>query len=206
MLRVLYDPANFLTLVGLLLGVSAIPAFISHDYAVGLGLLNLSLFMDHLDGIVARRTLNRPSERAEFGKQFGSYTDVLGACVAPAILLLNSAPDWRWTGPLVVLTIVVGIIRLSYFNAISFTSRHVTGIPITYTVPLCSLLFIASKLSGGFDLAGPLSALLTGILVLQLSPLRLPKLQGAGYAFVMPLNVIFAAVLFSIGAYAGAGS
>ncbi|MDK1389508.1 CDP-alcohol phosphatidyltransferase family protein [Sinorhizobium sp. 8-89] len=201
MLRVLSDPANVLTLVGLLLSAATLPLFLAHQYAFGLSLLNLALFIDHVDGIVARRTPNRRAECADFGKQFDSYTDILGACIAPAVLLLVTAPDWRWGAPLTVITIVTGAIRLSYFNAISFQYDHVVGFPITYTVPICSALFMFCSLTGFADFGSVWALSLATILILQLSSFPFPKLQGAGYRVVLPLNIVFAALLLILGAH-----
>lgn len=197
MLRYLFDPANAITLMGLALSTLAICCAVQGRPELGLALALWALLADHLDGMVARRTPNRPKDVAEVGKNLDALTDLVGACVFPAALLFSPAFGSWLSVAVAVALVVVGALRLSLFNSVRFDLDHFVGVPITYVIPAIALLYLAAFFVGGFSAATYLPYLVAALVVLHLTPLRVPKLTAPGYVLVFTYCVTSSVALIS---------
>jgi CDP-diacylglycerol--serine O-phosphatidyltransferase len=135
------------TLSGLIAVVLALPPF--NAYRAAIFVLFLGVFLDLLDGYVARKM----GEFNAFGVQLDSLNDAFVFGVAPAIIayLIYTKPttDMGLSGiPLIVMIIASfiliagGIVRLAWFNLSENSSEYV-GVPIPTTASVLGLLMLA---------------------------------------------------------------
>ena len=117
-----------LTLGNLYLGVLAIVLLLDGQFRQASFLIIIGMFLDGLDGRVAR-LLNVTSN---FGKELDSLADVITFGVAPAVLLLSF--NWESVPNNIAAAAFVfcGAIRLARFNTQPpVNSDHFVGLPIT---------------------------------------------------------------------------
>lgn len=107
------NPADMLTLTGLLTSALAILSALHGLYALASAWLFLAMLGDALDGMVARRLkIERP-----FGRYLDGFMDMLIYLVAPALILYLQGFDGAW-GLFLLLLIGCGCTRLAVFNDI----------------------------------------------------------------------------------------
>ena len=103
---------NAVTSFSVICGLLGILQALQGQLEAALCLLILTVALDKLDGLIARR-LNQCSE---MGTQLDSFADTVNFCVLPAVLLWKIHPESIWTIPISLLYVVSGIWRLAYFN------------------------------------------------------------------------------------------
>ena len=128
--------ANILTLISMILGLSAILNSLRGKFYVSALLICIAAFFDFVDGKVARK-LNITSR---FGKYFDSNSDLISFGVAPGILIyLLVLNQFNYTGLAIsFLFIIGGAFRLARYNANEFMNHYV-GLPITVAGGLIAL-------------------------------------------------------------------
>ncbi len=193
MLRYLADPANIITAVGLTFAMSGIYAALSGHLELGLALVLWALLADHLDGIVASRTLNRSPEKGKIGKQLDSFTDLVSDAVFPAILVIELSQASRGSLAVAVVLILAGALRLSYFNSFGLSNGHFVGLPLSYDLPILALLFVLRPGVEASAFPTLVICILLVLAVLHVTTLRVPRTSGA---------VLVGIVIFSIAASA----
>jgi len=131
--------ANFLTIINLGLGLSAIWCTFENEYTLALILLLSAALTDRMDGWVARK-LNTVST---FGKYLDSNSDLISFGLAPAIFLFFSVTNVIYIEALIgaFLFVIAGAIRLARYNAVQFDGVY-RGIPITIAGALVVLLYL----------------------------------------------------------------
>lgn len=107
---------NFITLLGLCLGVTAIRYAIDYKWTTAVSLILLAGLLDGLDGRLARM-LNSSSK---FGAQLDSLADVISFGVSPAVVLylwsLHDIPVKGVGWSVVLFFIICSVLRLARFN------------------------------------------------------------------------------------------
>lgn len=195
MLRQLLDPANAITAAGLLLSVVGISFALSGRPEIGVAIVLWALLADHLDGMVAARTKNRPPETGKVGKNMDSLADLVSAGVFPAIALIQVGQGSALPVLAGAVLVLASALRLAYFNVFGLTEGCFTGVPTTYAVPLTAVLFLLRPLvpEPAFT---PLFAVAVLVLaVLHVSPIPVPRTAGAMYAVVTIFVVASSATL-----------
>lgn len=142
---------NFVTLLGLCLGITSIRYAFDGKWAITAALIIIAAFMDGIDGRLAR-ILNATSI---FGAQLDSLADVISFGVAPAVVLyLWSLHDIPYKGigwAIVLFYIACSAIRLARFNSTLDSAEeqeklqdYSTGVPITTSAGVALLPMILS--------------------------------------------------------------
>lgn len=194
MISYLRDYANATTAVGYFFAVCALFFVLNGRVELGLAAIMWTWFLDHWDGMIARRTMERRQPGfADFGKSFDGFVDFVHGVLFPAIVIIqlgNGSPLAFVTSLALVLT---GGIRLSYFENVGLTSdARFTGIPVSYDAPLLALLVLARPMLPA-DLFAPLlcgAFLLLSALHVNMS-IQVPAIRGKA----IPIATIFALVV-----------
>jgi CDP-diacylglycerol--serine O-phosphatidyltransferase len=180
-------PAAF-TAANIAVGFTATLLASNGRYETAVYLLVLAIFLDMMDGRLARRL----RVTSLFGKQLDSFCDVLSFGAAPAFLVYQAI-----LRPLGVLGVAVALVyllaavyRLARFNLFSDEhekARRTCGLP----VPIGAGYLMAATLMR--DQIDPLVSVAVVLImaVLMASRLRLPDLKGAGLVSAMLVVGIF---------------
>ena len=97
---------------------------------VAWGFLLVHLFLDGLDGAVARRYHRRTSGRE---RAHGQLVDVLSDRASEGILFVIPPFFWPWF-PLFLVNILLGFLTLKYQRALIFPLRHLFAIIFTLSL------------------------------------------------------------------------
>lgn len=173
---------NFITLLGLCAGLTAIRYAIDGRYELAAGLILLAAVLDGMDGLVARK-LNAASH---FGAELDSLSDFVCFGVAPAILIyhfaLQSAAGLGWL--LALVFALCACLRLARFNVGRNAPpppgrAYFVGVPAPAGAML-GLLPLFLTLSGLWDMRGlPILVALylafVGLLMISRLPTLSPK-------------------------------
>ncbi|MGC9020298.1 MAG: CDP-alcohol phosphatidyltransferase family protein [Candidatus Methanodesulfokora sp.] len=164
---------DIITLTALATSFESIISAAKLDFELSSRLFFLALFLDYLDGAVAR-LLNAKSSH---GEMLDRFTDRINQCVAPAILLsmrygsIAQIPS--------ILLIIAGAIRISMPKG----ERYFNGAPI-----FIPALLIETPALGGIDIPIPLILL---SIVMTVIPLRYPRSkETAGSGFLWNLRFL----------------
>ncbi|MGY3131150.1 CDP-diacylglycerol--serine O-phosphatidyltransferase [Bradyrhizobium sp. USDA 4501] len=143
MLRYLWDPANAVTTAGLVFSSASLFLALSGDLELSVAVALWAVLADHLDGIVATRTLNRDPGVAKMGKSLDGFGDIIYGAVLPSAIVIQLSHASILSLATATALLVAGAIRLSYFANFGRSSDgHFLGVPLSYDVPLLALLFL----------------------------------------------------------------
>jgi CDP-diacylglycerol---serine O-phosphatidyltransferase len=154
-IRLLQLLPNFVTLLGLCAGLTALQLTNADRFEPAAALIIFAALIDGLDGLLARK-LNVASK---FGAELDSLSDFVNFGVAPALIVyqaaLAGAPDVSWTAALIFA--VCACLRLARFN-VSLKRQvvgkaHFIGVPAPAGAML-GLLPMFAGFAGIFEPAG----------------------------------------------------
>lgn len=120
---------NFITLLNLLCGVTAIICIFQFELYMAAWLIVAGAIFDFADGLVAR--LLKVS--SDLGKQLDSLSDVVTFGVAPGLIgyrILEQQGIYEWYTFLPLLIPIFGALRLARFNIDTRQSDSFIGLPI----------------------------------------------------------------------------
>lgn len=184
------DPANVVTLFGLLLSLWSVVFAIHANFSAAALCLIFAGIVDMADGFIARK-LKRSELQAEVGKQLDSLVDVCAFGFAPAVFAYCYGLSRPWE--LMVLMIFLGAnaLRLAYFNSVGMTTegqiKYFTGMPVTYSSLFVPLVFALGFLWPVGLMKGVLSGLYLVMAALMVSSLKIRKPRALGYAILLAL-------------------
>ncbi|WP_027544360.1 CDP-alcohol phosphatidyltransferase family protein [Bradyrhizobium sp. WSM2254] len=147
MLKYLWDPANAITMSGILFSsVSLFFAVLGRlELAVAVALW--AVLADHLDGVVATRTKDRDQSVAKMGKSLDGFGDILYGGVVPAVIVMQVGHASLVGAPTATVLLIAAATRLSYFaNFGRSPDGRFLGVPLSYDVPLMAIVFLARPL------------------------------------------------------------
>ena len=172
--------ADYITLLAMLLIVSAFWFLWNKQIYLAISLTFTSMFFDYLDGKIARKYGG-----SEYGKVLDSLYDILGWVLFPA-LMINIQTQWAWWAILVTtIYCLFSALRLSRFTVAGYVEkdkRYYVGMPVSYSryALLVILLF-----------GGKLSVLFIAIMI----PLMVStKLFKKSPPILMQINLLYAAI------------
>ncbi|MFD9900298.1 CDP-alcohol phosphatidyltransferase family protein [Mesorhizobium sp. NPDC059025] len=197
MLRQLADPANAITGAGLALSVVGISFTLAGHPEAGVAVTLWALLADHLDGVVAKRTLGRAPETGEVGKNLDSLADLVSAGIFPAVTLIVVGQGSLLSILAAATLVLASALRLSYFNVFGSPGGRFIGVPTTYAVPLTAVLFLLRPVIAEQIFSSLFAAALVVLALLHIAPLSVPKTQGAMYAVVTAFCVASSLLLAS---------
>lgn len=143
-----YNPANLVTLAGLLFSAGAAFSALSHDFKSAVALFLCACFCDVFDGRIAR-ALKRTKEERTFGVQIDTVCDMVSFGFTPVVIGYSSfAHPSFYLIVAFMFFVAAAAIRLAYFNteAIEKTDnmemKHFTGLPVPASCIMVPALLI----------------------------------------------------------------
>jgi len=174
-----WDPPNLCSLAGLLCAILGIYyAVVGVFQAAMIGMLWAVLF-DGYDGIIARRLKGRTDEHKAFGAQLDSLIDVVSFSVCPSVVLLSYGGFSPWLLPGAFVIVSTGVMRLSYFSVFGLVDKSTyMGLALDNNVVILSAVFLLHGLIAHDTLVVILYTTLMALAILNVAPIRTPKLAG----------------------------
>lgn len=166
---------NILTGCSLAIGFITLTLMFKHEPKLAYTLYALTLLLDRLDGIAARKL----GMESDFGKELDSLADFFNFCIVPAIIAYLLGLNSLWSILILIAYILSGVSRLAHFNLAGMEEidgkRFFSGIPTTlaasWFLMIVSLLEIINPLYFRYVLLLFFSALS----VLMVAPLKCDK-------------------------------
>ncbi len=190
MLWYAWDLPNRFSLVGLICAVLGIYFAILGNFPAAMIGLVWAVTFDWLDGRIARRIKNRTAEQREYGGQLDSLIDVVSFGVAPAVLLLSVGGFSSWYLPGAIVIFSASVVRLAYFNVFGLVEGSTyRGLALDNNVIILVALFAFQGVLGAPTFGIVLYAALMGLSVLNIAPIRTPKMGGKWYMAVIAYAV-----------------
>ncbi len=193
------DLPNICSLAGLLCSVFAIYFTILGNFSAGLIGIIWAVLFDWADGIIARRIDGRTDHQRAFGGQLDSLIDIVSFGVFPAVFLLSYGKFSPWFVPFAFIIVASSAMRLSYFNlfGLSEDNRYVGGLALDNNVIILSAFFLLEPFFQTTIFAVMLCIIMTGLIVLNLSSVKTPKLTGRWF-YVLIIYTLFITTIYAL--------
>lgn len=166
---------SILTIGNLFLGIVAMILSIQGEWRYGAIMVIIGMFLDGLDGRVARM-LNAQSE---FGKELDSLSDIISFGVAPALIMYTSILHTYGIAGWLITAIfpICGAIRLARFNVHPGIPGYFIGLPITAAGGVLATMSLYSDMvsSSLFMVIGMMF-----LAFLMVSQIKYPNFKKAG--------------------------
>jgi CDP-diacylglycerol--serine O-phosphatidyltransferase len=196
MFKPFLDPANLITMLGVICSAIAIVLVLDGHIAIAIALGLIAVLADHADGYVAVRTPNRSREKADIGRNFDGFGDLLYGAVLPAMLVVSLCGHSVPALVLAIVMIVVGAVRLSYFAVFGKdVSGRFVGVPLSYDMPLVALTFLVWPLLPTGVAPWCALAAFAVLTLLHVAPVRVPGLSRLGYTVIVGFALVSAGYL-----------
>ena len=183
------DLPNLCSLAGLGCTLLAIYFLLIEMFALAMIGMIWAVAFDWLDGLIARKMKGRTGTDKEFGGQLDLLIDIVSYGVTPAILILSYSNFNPYFLFITFIMLVFGVIRLSYFNTFGLSNdKKYTGLAIDNNSIILVFLFMFSEYFDRLTFAIFLGASGLFLAILNVSPIKTPKLSGN------PINVILLAI------------
>ena len=190
------DPANSLTLLGLILGFSAVSFAWNDSYYLASICITYSGIIDLFDGVVARN-IARTSLQKDVGKQLDSLVDLCSFGFAPAVFAYSYGLQDAVSIAILILYLCANALRLAYFNCTGLVqggrNEFFTGLPVTYAALFIPLAFTCSIVIPKSATLILLRIVYTSLAIAMLANFKMLKLKGIWYG------------IFAVGAVAMTG-
>jgi phosphatidylserine synthase len=183
------DLPNICSLAGLGCSLLAIYFLIIGFYPAAMIGMIWAVGFDWADGLIARSMKGRTGDDRTFGGTLDLLIDIVSYGITPAILILSFGDFSPWFLPVVFITLVSGVIRLSYFSTFGLSDdAKYTGLAIdNNSISLVFIVMFADYFEHStFAIILALSGLC--LAALNVSQIKTPKLSGN------PINVVVLAV------------
>jgi len=183
------DLPNICSLAGLGCSLLAIYFLIIGFYPAAMIGMIWAVGFDWADGLIARSMKGRTGDDRAFGGTLDLLIDIVSYGITPAILILSFGDFSPWFLPVVFITLVSGVIRLSYFSTFGLSDdAKYTGLAIdNNSISLVFIVMFADYFEHStFAIILALSGLC--LAALNVSQIKTPKLSGN------PINVVVLAV------------
>ena len=191
------DLPNLCSLAGLFCAFAAIYfAVLGIFEAAMIGLIWAVLF-DWSDGIIARRLQGRNEKQREFGGQLDSLIDVVSFGICPAMILLSYGEFSPWFLPGAFFLVATGVLRLSYFNVFGLVDKSTyMGLAMDNNGILLPIIFLFLGMVTQPLAAVVLYVILIVLAVLNVAPIRTPKLVGGRWYCALTLYTLVVTVIY----------
>ena len=191
------DLANLCSLAGLLSAVLAIYFAIVGNFPAAMIGLVWAVFFDWSDGNIARRMKDRTDEQRKFGGQMDSLIDIVSFGICPAVVLLSYGDFSPWFIPGAFLIAAAGVLRLSYFNVFGLADKSsFQGLAIDNNGIFLVLLFVVNGFVNASSFTILLYITILALAVLNVAPVRTPKLSSGRWYYAIALYTLIVTLLF----------
>lgn len=185
------DLPNLCSLMGLFSAVLAIYFAILGIFPAAMIGLIWAIFFDWSDGIIARGMKARTENQRIFGAQLDSLIDIVSFGICPAVILLSYGEFNPWFVPGAFCILAAGVLRLSYFNVFGLVGKSTyQGLALDYNAMVLVLLFVFDGLVSTSVFATLLYIVLLAMAILNVAPIRTPKLSGAWYYGIIACSIL----------------
>ena len=189
------DLPNICSLAGLLCTVLAIYYAILGLFPAAMIGLIWAVFFDWSDGIIARRLKGRNDKQREFGAQLDSLIDIVSFSICPAIILLSYGHFNPWFLPGAFIIVATGVLRLSYFNIFGLVEESTyMGLALDNNVIILVFAFLLNGLISQTAFFVFLYILLMLLAILNVAPIKTPKLAGRWYYALILYTLVITAI------------
>jgi len=138
------NPADYLTLLGLLFAGISIVQVIAGNFYLAISFMFLGMFADAFDGVISRKF----GWASEFGRFLDGFVDVFNYLVVPLLFLYVSGLNDLISLIVIFIFMTSGILRLSKFNMIGNIEEgdklSYLGLPVFWSQFLVVILFLLS--------------------------------------------------------------
>jgi CDP-diacylglycerol--serine O-phosphatidyltransferase len=191
------DLANLCSLAGLLSAVLAIYFAIVGNFPAAMIGLVWAVFFDWSDGNIARRMKDRTDEQRKFGGQMDSLIDIVSFGICPAVVLLSYGDFSPWFIPGAFLIAAAGVLRLSYFNVFGLADKSsFQGLAIDNNGIFLVLIFVVNGFVNASSFTILLYITILALAVLNVAPVRTPKLSSGRWYYAIALYTLVVTLLF----------
>jgi len=191
------DLANLCSLAGLLSAVLAIYFAIVGNFPAAMIGLVWAVFFDWSDGNIARRMKDRTDEQRKFGGQMDSLIDIVSFGICPAVVLLSYGDFSPWFIPGAFLIAAAGVLRLSYFNVFGLADKSsFQGLAIDNNGIFLVLIFVVNNFVNASSFTILLYITILALAVLNVAPVRTPKLSSGRWYYAIALYTLVVTLLF----------
>jgi len=191
------DLANLCSLAGLLSAVLAIYFAIVGNFPAAMIGLVWAVFFDWSDGNIARRMKGRTDEQRKFGGQMDSLIDIVSFGICPAVVLLSYGDFSPWFIPGAFLIAAAGVLRLSYFNVYGLAGKSsFQGLAIDNNGIFLVLIFAINSFVSASGFTIILYIAIVTLAVLNVAPIRTPKLSSGGWYYAIVFYTFAITLLF----------
>lgn len=165
---------DLLTLVSLLLACLGLLSAFNEALTLAIGLMTLAMFVDMLDGFLARRS----RLESEFGKYLDGFCDVFTYLLLPLFILFQFGMQDVLSICALFTFLVCGLLRLSRFNIVGTIEEegiaYHLGLQVFWSQLLVVLAFPAWRWLGE-SARYPLIIILVVMSIFMIRNLRFPK-------------------------------
>lgn len=191
------DLPNLCSLAGLLCAVLAIYFAIIGNFPAAMIGLVWAVFLDWSDGNIARKLKNRTDAQKSFGGQLDSLVDIVSFGVCPAVVLLSYGNYGIGFVPGAFIIVAAGVLRLSYFNVFGLIGESTyQGLAIDNNGILLVLLFFIEGFISVSLFTVVLYASIVLLAVLNVAPIRTPKLSARGWYYAIATYAVAASLFY----------
>jgi len=198
MLKYLLDPANAITITGLLFSSTSLFLALSERLELSVAVGLWAVLSDHLDGFVAGRTKGRDPDVARMGASLDGFADIVYGAVLPAVIVVQVSQASPLALATATMLLIAGAVRLSYFaNFGRSCDGCFLGVPLSYDVPFLALLFLLKPLIPAEAFSDVVSIGFLLLAMAHVAPVRVPPLSATTYAAISIFAVASSAALAS---------
>ncbi|SFQ31080.1 CDP-diacylglycerol---serine O-phosphatidyltransferase [Bradyrhizobium sp. Ghvi] len=198
MLKYLWDPANAITITGLLFSSTSLFLALSERLELSVAAALWAVLSDHLDGFVAGRTKGRDPDVAKMGASLDGFADIVYGAVLPAVIVVQVSQASPLALASATMLLIAGAVRLSYFaNFGRSYDQCFLGVPLSYDVPFLALLFLLKPLIPAEAFSDVVSIGFVLLAMAHVAPVRVPPLNATMYAAISIFAVASSAALAS---------
>ncbi|QND69603.1 hypothetical protein HB777_39145 (plasmid) [Mesorhizobium loti] len=200
MLRYLVDPANAITTVGLLCSSVSLYLALDGHIEIAVAVALWAVLADHLDGVVAGRTLNRHPDVAKMGKSLDGFGDIIYGAILPAVLILQLNEVSLLSLFIASALILAGAIRLSYFaNFGKSEDGCFAGVPLSYDIPLLAALVLVQPFMALEIFVAVMNVVFVLLSIAHVASIRVPSPNRAMYLAITVFAICASAILLQRG-------
>ncbi|UWU67833.1 CDP-alcohol phosphatidyltransferase family protein [Bradyrhizobium sp. NC92] len=198
MLKYLWDPANAITITGLLFSSASLFLALSERLELSVAVALWAVLADHLDGFVAGRTTDRDPNVAKMGASLDGFADIVYGAVLPAVIVVQVSQGSLLALATATTLLLAGALRLSYFaNFGRSRDGRFLGLPLSYDVPLLALLFLLRPLIPAEAFSDVVNIGFLLLALAHVAPVRVPPLSASMYTAISIFAVASSVALAS---------
>ncbi len=126
-----------------------------------------------------------------------SLIDIVSFGICPAVVLLSYGDFSPWFIPGAFLIAAAGVLRLSYFNVFGLADKSsFQGLAIDNNGIFLVLIFVVNSFVNTSSFTVLLYITILALAVLNVAPIRTPKLSSGGWYYAIALYTLVVTLLF----------